>query len=436
MVNAHLEKIFFHNIINNSAYLENVNARFFDNAILKKIFPIIKEFHEKFKQIPGLSQVKEIVRLNDSIKDISSEQLDTVWDVKLKEYDDEWVKQTTETFIEYKNLDISISEAVDYLKSTTVNNENIKPVVQKIKSIIVDRNNLNFDFQEGSDFFNAAHHRQPTYNTFSTGFPFMDRVADGGFAAKTLTVLLGQAKVGKSIWLANIAAAAVKNGHNVAVISLEMAEAKYIKRLGANLINIKMDEYKKAAMDSDYIKTRINNLSGGGGLILPGRLVVKEFPTSTASSVDIENYLKRYEEKNGIKFKMVIIDYLNIMKNWRNPNSENTYMKIKQIAEDVRAMAQSNNWAIVSVTQVKQSAFDSTDMSMSAASESSALVATVDLMFGIIQDPAMHLNRKYKLKVLANRDEGFKNCSKMFDIDYSYMRITEDNSPITEGGLE
>jgi archaellum biogenesis ATPase FlaH len=432
-VNPHLEKIFFHNIINTPVYLESCNYRFFDNNILKKIIPAIKEFYEKYKQTPTLPQVRELIKIKNLDKDITIEQLDTVWDCNLKEYDDEWVKENTETFIEYKNLDISTMDLVDFLKTTIVNSENIKSVVQQAKSLIVDRNNLDFQFDEGSDFFDASKHKQPTYNTFSTGYNFMDKVADGGFSAKTLTVFLGQAKVGKSIWLGNIACNAVLQGHNVAVISLEMGEAKYIKRLGANLLNIKMDEYKKAATDTDYIKDKVNGLSGGGGLILPGQLIVKEFPTSTASSQDIESYLRRIEEKRGIKFKMVIIDYLNIMKNWRNANTENTYMKIKQIAEDVRAMAQRNNWAVVSVTQVKQSAFDSSDMNMGAASESSALVATVDLMFGIIQDPIMHLNRKYKLKVLANRDEGYKNCSKMFDIDYAHMRITEDNTPIIEG---
>jgi replicative DNA helicase len=239
--------------------------------------------------------------------------------------------------------------------------------------------------------------------------------------------------VGKSLWLGNIAANTVMAGHNVAVITLEMSEAKYLKRLGSNLLNIKIDEYKRASHDEDFLRDKLKNLSGHGGLTLPGQLFVKEFPTSTASAVDIENYLLRTEEKNGIKFKVVVIDYLNIMKNWRNPNTENTYMKIKQIAEDVRAMAQRNNWAIISATQTKQAFFDSSDMNMSAASESSALAATVDLMFGIIQDPIMLLNKKYKLKVLANRDEGYKNSSKMFDVNYAYMRITEDPTAIMEG---
>ena len=38
---------------------------------------------------------------------------------------------------------------------------------------------------------------------------------------------------------------------------------------------------------------------------------------------------------------------------------------------------------------------------------------------------------EYKLKLLANRDEGYKNSYKKFIVDYNYMRISEDpNSQI------
>jgi len=233
-----------------------------------------------------------------------------------------------------------------------------------------------------------------------------------------------------TLWMGNIACQAIRASNNVAVITLELNDRKYIKRLGANLLGIKMGEYKKAAEDSELIKKKIKNLAFDN-LALPGKLFIKEFGTSNASVIDIENWLIKTEQIKGVKFKIVIIDYINILKNWRNPNSENTYMKIKQIAEDLRAMAQRNGWALVTATQTKQSEFDATDLSMNSASESSGLVATVDGMFGIIQDPLMYSNNEYKLKVLANRDEGYKNAYKKFLVDYSYMRIWEDpNSEI------
>jgi hypothetical protein len=163
-------------------------------------------------------------------------------------------------------------------------------------------------------------------------------------------------------------------------------------------------------------------------LKVPGQFFVKEFPTSQASSNDIERYLKKVEEIRGIKFKLIVVDYINIMKNWRNPNSENTYMKIKQIAEDLRGIAMSNNWSIITATQTKQSDFDSSDLSINSAAESSGLVATVDGMFGIIQDPIMYANKEYKLKLLANREDGYKNAHKIFNVDYRFMRIMEDSS--------
>ena len=101
-------------------------------------------------------------------------------------------------------------------------------------------------------------------------------------------------------------------------------------------------------------------------------------------------------------------------------------MKIKQLAEDIRVVAMSNGWAILTATQTKQGDFDASDLSINSAAESSGLVATVDGMFGIIQDPIMYANKEYKLKILANRDDGYKNAYKVFSVDYRYMRITED----------
>ena len=233
-----------------------------------------------------------------------------------------------------------------------------------------------------------------------------------------------------SIWLANIAANSVRMGQNTAVISLEMRDRKVVKRLGANLLTVKMKEYADIANDNDAMKKKLANI-GYDTLKVPGQLFVKEFPTSSAGVPDIEQYLRKMEEMKGIKFKVIVLDYINILKNWRNPNTENMYMKIKQIAEDTRAMAMRNDWAIVTATQINRSGFGSTDLSATNISESAALGHTVDAMFGIIQDEIMHANEEYILKLIANRDDGYKNSRKKFLINYEYMRITEDaNSQI------
>jgi replicative DNA helicase len=425
MMATHLEKIFFHYLLERRELLGIVKSRFFETADIRKIYEVIQEFSEKYNETPSKSQVNELIKMKGLTEELDATKIDYIYEVNLKEYEEDWLRETAESWIEYKNLDLSVFDLLNYLKTTKVTTENVKDVVQNAKNIITERNNIQFNFDEGLDFFNPESHIQPAADTFSSGIPMVDLVLGGGWYSKALFCFIGEMKIGKSIWLANVAANSVKLGYNTAVLSLEMRDRKLIKRLGANLLGINMKEYNKMAEDKVLMKQKIGNM-GYESLQVPGKLYVKEFPTSSAGVPDIERYLLKMEELKGIKFKVIVLDYINILKNWRNANSENTYMKIKQIAEDARAMAMRNNWAIVTATQINRSGFGSTDLSANNISESAALGHTVDAMFGIIQDEMMHANREYILKLIANRDDGYKNARQKFLINYDLMRITQD----------
>jgi len=422
---SHSENIILRHVLSTPTYLDTCKREFFKNESFGEILVAAKEFWDKYHEMPTSDQLIEAFKLKGNSDNVDKSEIRSVYDIDLTQYEDEWLRETTEFFVEYKNLTKSAVDALKYIQSTPVSSENIKTVIDTFKNIIVERNNIDFSFDEGLDFFKPENHKQFTQNTFSSGYPFIDTVLGGGFSAKSLYVFMGMPKVGKSLWLGNLAAQAVRTGHNVAIISLEMTDRKYVKRLGANLLGIPVNTYTDVADDEQIIKKKLGSMTYDN-LKVPGHLLIKEFPTSQASVNDIERYLTKVEEIKGIKFKVVIVDYINIMKNWRNANSENTYMKIKQIAEDLRGMAMNNNWSIVTATQTKQGDFDASDLSINSAAESSGLVATVDGMFGIIQDPIMYANKEYKLKILANRDDGYKNAYKVFGVDYRYMRISED----------
>lgn len=428
---AHLEKIFFH-YIDTRPEIENiVNTRFFETPEIREAFEIRKEFRTKYHAPPTSSQMKELVKIKGLQEKLSSEKVDILYEVDLSKYDSDWIQETTESWIEFKNLDVSVLDLVQYLKTTKISSENIKEVVQTAKSIISDRNSLDFAFDEGLDFFDPNSHRQTTHQTFSTGYNFLDTVTGGGYSPKTLVVLAGAPKIGKSIFLCNLAAMGIRNGYNTAFLSLEMSDRKIIKRLGANLLNIKVSEYDTKANDAREITNRTKMIPMDDPFKTIGELKIKEFPTSSASVPDMENWLRRVEEIKGIKFKLVVIDYINIMRNWRNPNTENTYMKIKQIAEDLRAMGMRNDWTILTATQFTRGSFNASDVTLEQISESSGLIHTADLVMGIIQDPSMYMEQEYYLKVLANRNGGEKDSKKRFIINYDYMKITEDmNSEI------
>ena len=425
MIATHLEKIFYHYLMEQRELTNIVKPRFFESEDLKKVYELSTEFIGRYGSSPTKQQLVENAKAKGWGDELSSDKLDLIFETNLKSYEAEWLRESAYAWIEYKNLDLSVYDLISYLKTTKIDQENISNVVQTAKAIINDRNNIQFGFDEGLDFFNPESHLQPSTDTFSSGYEYIDLVLGGGFYSKALFCFIGEMKIGKSIWLANLAANSVKMGYNTAVISLEMRDRKVTKRLGANLLGIPMKEYGPIADDQVGLKKKLSNL-GYDSLQVPGKIYVKEFPTSAAGVPDVEMWLKKMEELKGIKFKVIVLDYINILKNWRNPNSENTYMKIKQIAEDLRAMAMRNEWCIVTATQVNRSGFGSTDLNATNISESAALGHTVDAMFGIIQDEMMHANREYMLKLIANRDDGYKNSRKKFLINYDLMRIIED----------
>ena len=272
----------------------------------------------------------------------------------------------------------------------------------------------------------------------STGYPFIDLCLKGGTFPGCLFCFVGAPKIGKSLWLQNMCAKSRLKGEDNGYISLVLPEEMITNRIGANILNIPAMDYEKYAENVEDMTTRMTAIRRSS-LIPPGRLTVKSFPTSTLSVPELESWLLKREEEisamigRSFKFKNIYVDYINIMKNWRNPNTENTYMKIKQLAEDLKAMGLRNSWAIITATQTKITAVDMSDMSSTQVSESFGLNATVDLLMGIIADPIMKAKGEYYLKFLLDRVAPEDNKRKKFINDKTYLRITEDmNSEIEE----
>jgi KaiC/GvpD/RAD55 family RecA-like ATPase len=429
MTGVLLEKIFYHYSSDKQEYSRHINDRYFDDDIIKKCFQIRREFQESYSKPPSEAQLIELIKVKGIDDIITPDKIRALYDVDLSKYQDDWIVKNLETWIEYKNLDLNTFDLVNYLKTAAVTPENIAEVVQTAKNIILEGDQIDFTFDLGLEFSNAEDHYQDESDTYSSGYPSFDLMLGGGYTLKSLVVIAGGEKVGKSIWLANMAAQAVKAGMHVPYISLEMKDKSVIRRFGSNFLSIPMSEYKEKSRDSNFIKQNISTWKEeimGQMMKFPGELYVKEFPTSSLGVPDLERYLLKVEEIKGIKFKLVCVDYINIMKNWRNPNTENTYMKIKQIAEDLRGMAQRNNWTILTATQLTRTGAESTDPHASDVAESKGLNHTVDFMAAIIQDEIMHANNEYMLKSLLSREAGYKNAKQYFGINYEYMRITQD----------
>lgn len=227
-----------------------------------------------------------------------------------------------------------------------------------------------------------------------------------------------------SIFLCNDAVNFVKAGKNVVFITCEMSAKKVIKRMGANMLDINIDIYDRQSRDVDYISKRLTE-ARQRFVVPPGRLFIREYPTSCCTTIDVENYIKQIQEINGFKVDVVVIDYINIMSNYRSRNSDDMYIKIKQISEDLRAIAVRQECLVLTATQTNRGAFDTPDVTMSNIAESAGLIHTADTMFGIIQDADMRIENRYLIKILKIRDGEGKNNKMEMHIEYKKMKITE-----------
>jgi hypothetical protein len=197
MMATHLEKIFFHYLLERRELLGIVKSRFFETADIRKIYEVIQEFSEKYNETPSKSQVNELIKMKGLTEELDATKIDYIYEVNLKEYEEDWLRETAESWIEYKNLDLSVFDLLNYLKTTKVTTENVKDVVQNAKNIITERNNIQFNFDEGLDFFNPESHIQPAADTFSSGIPMVDLVLGGGWYSKALFCFIGEMKIGK-----------------------------------------------------------------------------------------------------------------------------------------------------------------------------------------------------------------------------------------------
>lgn len=427
------EKIYLAYLRQNPSLTKNVNSLYFKNEKIGVLFKIFSRYFKKYGTRPTNKQLWSLVASTDFKDKISIDEFKAIVKVDLKEYDSQWLDKSFDTWIGTKGLESGVRDVIEYLRDVTINEDNVTNVIQNVKTLINDRTTLNFRFNEGLDFFDPAHHEQETEeDKVSTGFENVDRILGGGLSEGTITAFMGESNVGKSIFLANLAANAVINGHNVVYITAEMKDRKVVKRLGANLLNVDMKNYETFAKDPARVKKRLQSLNTG--LMPPGRLFVKEYPTSQATVHDIEGYLAELEESIGEKIKFVLIDYINILENYRNPNSENTYLKIKNLAEDLRAIMQRRGYIGATVTQVSGTGIGSSDLTARDVSESKALYHTVDNLFGIIQTPEMLQEQKYYLKSLKLRDSGGKYTKIGMTIDYNFMKIQENGEMIVATG--
>lgn len=425
------EKLIFAYALKRPQYLTSVGGDFFTNPDIQYLANNAKLFFQEYKESPSCEQMKSLIKGDK--KELAPEIVDSIYDVDIVAYDDEWLSRTTEGWIKFRALNHNLFAAATLVKTTDITLDNVNEIVEKAAAMVGDTNLISFDRDLGDDFFDIESHKNIKENKVPSPWEYWNKCSHGGLDHKTLTCYIGGTNVGKSIVLCNDAANYVRMGKNVLFITCEMAKEKVTRRISANLFDMNLEDYDKLVEDPQKVKKKLKQLANSNPFIELGKLRIKELPTGQGTVFDVERYIKEVQETYKYKVDVVIIDYINIMCNYRQPNSENTYLKIKTLAEDLRGIAVKYDVLVVTASQIGRNALDSSDINLTDISESMGLNHTCDNVIGIIQTEEMRIGELingeavpyYWMKVLKIREGEGKGTKFRVDINYNKMKLTE-----------
>jgi predicted ATP-dependent serine protease len=199
----------------------------------------------------------------------------------------------------------------------------------------------------------------------------------GGLGAGDLGMVLGGPGGGKSWFLVNIGAAAVKAGYNVLHYTLELSQDYVGKRYDALLTGIDFQLIHNHRQD---IEKAIGELKG--------KLIIKEFPMGKTTPSQIEAHIQKCDSM-GTKADLIIIDYVDLLRS-RRTNAERKD-EIDDVYTAIKGMARQINTPIWTVSQVNRMG------SKDNIIEADKIAGSYDKI--MIADFAMSLSRKREDKV-------------------------------------
>jgi hypothetical protein len=388
----------------------------------KILFSQINSFVLKYNQSPS---TEALVIEIDSAKNATDEEVKSCkialegWNDNTPPTNEKWLLDSTEEFCQEKAIYLAMTRSIEIMNGKDKNMSK-----GAIPSILSEALAVSFDPNIGHDYFENADQRFDFYHRVEERVPFdlefFNKITKNGLPKKTLNIALAGTGVGKSLFMCHCAAANISAGYNVLYITMEMAEEKIAERIDANLLNVELIDLEK--LSKDMYDKKISQAKSKAH----GKLIIKEYPTASASAQHFRNLLNELRLKKSFEPDIIYIDYLNICSSSRIKmgSNVNSYTLIKSIAEELRGLAVEFNVPLVSATQTTRSGFASSDVELTDTSESFGLPATADFMFALITNETLEQLSQIQVKQLKNRyNDPTANKRFIVGVDRAKMRL-------------
>lgn len=365
---------------------EVLDVNFIELEYLRIFLRKTLNFRERYDKHPSVDAMLTIIKTDLEKEDeILQQQVQDYFSrMHTREVTDVgYIKETSLDFCRKQNLKEAMLTSVGLLQNCSFD-EISKTINDALK--LGSENNFGYDYMV--DF--EARFMPKFRNPVSTGWEPIDGITGGGLGKSELGVVIAPTGAGKSMVLVHLGSEALKEGKTVIHYTLELQDTVIATRYDScitgyplsDIINFKEEVYEE-------IKD------------IDGNLIIKEYPTKSASTNTIRAHLSRLI-KRGINPGLIIVDYADLLKpvQMRKEKRE----ELGSIYEELRALSTEFQCPIWTASQTNRSGLSAEVITMEQISEAFNKCFVADFIISISRTIEDKQNNQGKLFIAKNRN--------------------------------
>lgn len=247
----------------------------------------------------------------------------------------------------------------------------------------------------------------------NTGFPLIDSVLKGMLPGQ-LIGLAGRPGTSKSAFSLNIALNVASQGKTVAIFNQEMEANELIERMLSNKANISMNNLiEKFGGNTDTEREALNN-KAVSKLNELANLPIYIADTTTLTTLKIRNECQQLKD-----LKLIIIDYLTLMKPLRKEQNRN--LEVGQITRELKILASELHCPIIILAQLNRAKEESEKPSLSDYRDSGSIEQDISksIMLWFIDKDAQRIG----VTINKNRRGGTGDIEMYFNGEYMRHQV-------------
>ena len=359
-----------------------ISEEYFENQAQKWAIKEVLNYYDKYHTTPSLDILKvELQKVDNEVLQISiKEQLKQAF--VTSDDDLEYVQEEFTNFCKNQQLKKALMSSVDLLKAGDF--DGIRFIVDNALKAGQDKN-IGHEYVKDIE----ERYRENSRETVPTPWDKINNLLQGGLGNGDFGLIFGNPGGGKSWSLVALGGHAVRLGYNVLHYTLELGEEYVGKRYDAFFTKIPVNKIDSQREKVEEIIPQ-----------LPGKLIIKEYPTGRASVSTIESHIAK-STSMGVKPDLVIIDYVDLLSS-RKTNRERKD-EIDDIYTSTKGLARQLDIPIWSVSQVNRAGANDNVIQGDKAAGSYDKIMITDFCMSLSRKKEDKVNNTGRFHLMKNR---------------------------------